>query len=396
MVKADLITGFLGSGKTTFIRRYVKWLLDQGEKVCILENDHGAVNVDMMLLSDLKSDRLGIEMVAGGCDYDCHRRRFKTKLITIAMLGYSRVLIEPSGLFDVDEFFDILHEDPLYSRYEIANVLTIVNADLEEDFSPDMDYMLASQISQSGRVILSHVQEVDAETIGRTADHIERALKGIRSERHFTLGDTIIAKDWDAFTDEDYRMISQSGYMESAFVKAFDMDHNAFNSLFFMNVSLSREALIENIKKIFQDPAAGHVLRIKGFVKDGLAAEADGDIDEGSLAVNEGAGDGRSTEGRVSVDDGAEYSRSTEGCASVNEGAGDGRDAECSPAVDAACRWYEINATSKAVKVGPIAEGQEIIIVIGENLDEKVIDAYLPSRWSTGHVKEWAASVVSC
>ena len=98
MVKADLITGFLGAGKTTFIRKYVSYLLSQGEKVCILENDYGAVNVDMMLLSDLKGENLGIEMVAGGCDYDCHRRRFRTKLITMAMLGYSRVIIEPSGI----------------------------------------------------------------------------------------------------------------------------------------------------------------------------------------------------------------------------------------------------------------------------------------------------------
>ena len=106
-----------------------------------------------MLLSDLRSDRLGIEMVAGGCDYDCHRRRFRTKLITMAMLGYDRVLIEPSGIFDVDEFFDILHEDPLDRRYEIANVLTIVSADLEENLSEEADYLLASQAAQAGRLI---------------------------------------------------------------------------------------------------------------------------------------------------------------------------------------------------------------------------------------------------
>ncbi len=53
VVKIDLITGFLGSGKTTFIRKYVKYLVDKGYNVGILENDYGAVNVDMMLLQDL-------------------------------------------------------------------------------------------------------------------------------------------------------------------------------------------------------------------------------------------------------------------------------------------------------------------------------------------------------
>ena len=47
MVTIDLITGFLGSGKTTFIKRYAKYLMDQGMNIGILENDFGAVNVDV-------------------------------------------------------------------------------------------------------------------------------------------------------------------------------------------------------------------------------------------------------------------------------------------------------------------------------------------------------------
>ena len=35
MVQVDLITGFLGAGKTTFLRRYVRYLVQQGHKVCI-------------------------------------------------------------------------------------------------------------------------------------------------------------------------------------------------------------------------------------------------------------------------------------------------------------------------------------------------------------------------
>ena len=49
MVTIDLITGFLGSGKTTFIKHYAKYLMDQGMNIGILENDFGAVNVDMLL-----------------------------------------------------------------------------------------------------------------------------------------------------------------------------------------------------------------------------------------------------------------------------------------------------------------------------------------------------------
>ena len=132
MIQIDLITGFLGSGKTTFIRKYAKYLIDQGLNIGILENDFGAVNVDAMLLQDILGDNCTLEMVAGGCDADCHRRRFKTKLIAMGMCGYDRVLVEPSGIFDMDEFFDALHEDPLDRWYTIGNVITIIDATLAQ------------------------------------------------------------------------------------------------------------------------------------------------------------------------------------------------------------------------------------------------------------------------
>ena len=323
MVKVDLITGFLGAGKTTFIRKYVSYLLDQGEKICILENDHGAINVDMMLLSDLRSDRLGIEMVAGGCDYDCHRRRFRTKLITMAMLGYDRVLIEPSGIFDVDEFFDILHEDPLDRRYEIANVLTIVSADLEEDLSEEADYLLASQVAQAGRLIFSRVQEADARAIEAVTAHVNRALAAIKCSRTFSPGENITVRDWDRMTEEDWQEIMTAGYAETGFEKRFSMDETGFQALFFMRISIPKDQVLANIRRIWQDPDVGRIFRIKGFLIDDPDRET----------------------------------------------------------------WIEVNATAGGTRVTPIPRGQEILIVIGEDLDEAAIDAYFPARFSTTHVR---------
>jgi len=105
MIKIDLITGFLGSGKTTFIKQYAQFFIRKGQRIGILENDFGAVNVDIMLLQELQGPDCELETVAGACDADCHKRRFKTKLIAMAMSGYDRVIVEPSGIFDTDEFF---------------------------------------------------------------------------------------------------------------------------------------------------------------------------------------------------------------------------------------------------------------------------------------------------
>jgi G3E family GTPase len=321
MVTIDLVTGFLGAGKTTFIRKYVEFLLSRGERICILENDYGAINVDMMLLADLKDRGVGIEMVAGGCDYDCHRRRFRTKLITMVMLGYSRVIVEPSGIFDVDEFFDILHEDPLCDRYEIGSILTILRADLPEDPSPEADYLLASQAASAGMVIFSHAGEVPDERAQATVDHLNRALTNIRCKRSFAMGENVLNTPWADLTEETWTKIAASGYRETAFEKQFSMDQNGFKSLFFMNLHHTLEELETQIRALFADPNVGTVQRVKGFARN----------DQG--------------------------------------------------------QWLEINATPDGTRTQPIPEGQDVIIVIGENLAEEVIDRYFPAKYSTSHVR---------
>ena len=179
MVKIDLITGFLGSGKTTFIKEYARYLMRQGLNIGILENDYGAINVDMMLLQDLEGEKCELEMIAGGCDADCHRRRFRTKLIAMGMCGYDRVIVEPSGIYDVDEFFDALREDPLDQWYEIGNVITIVDAKLEKDLSETADYLLASEAANAGCILLSHADEADPVQMDETIAHLNAAMEAI-------------------------------------------------------------------------------------------------------------------------------------------------------------------------------------------------------------------------
>lgn len=219
MVKIDLITGFLGSGKTTFIRKYASYLMSQGQNIGILENDYGAINVDMMLLSDLRGDNCELEMVSGGCDRDCHRRRFKTKLISMGMCGYDRVLIEPSGIFDMDEFFDTLHEEPLDRWYEIGNVITIVDAKLDPNLSKQADYVLASEAANAGLIVLSRSQEASPEEIEQTITHLNHALAQVKCKREIDASH-ILSTDWNSFTEEDFVRISscrvRSGQLRQA------------------------------------------------------------------------------------------------------------------------------------------------------------------------------------
>lgn len=312
MVKVDLITGFLGSGKTTFLKKYATYLMKKGEHIGIIENDFGAVNVDMMLLKDLEGDKCELEMVSGGCDYDCHRRRFKTKLIAFGMSDLDRVIVEPSGIYDVEEFFDVLYEEPLDKWYSIGNVITIVDAGLEDDLSYQSEYLLASQLADCGAAVVSKVAAHSKYDIDKTIDHINNSLSMFSCKRK--LGREIIIKDWEQFTDEDFEQISHSGYSIWDIAKPLIDKEKDFDSVFYMNVKFTSEGLKKSIDRIFNDEACGDVKRIKGFIKN----------DHGT--------------------------------------------------------YVEINATREKSVFVPIADGQEIIIVIGEHLNKERLDCLLLDR----------------
>lgn len=280
MVQVDLITGFLGAGKTTFLRRYASYLAKQGCKVCILENDFGAVNVDAMLVQDLLTEGCEIETISGGCDCDTHQRRMRTKLISMAMRGFERVLVEPSGIFDVDEFFDVLRDDPLDRWCTIGNVIAIVDAMLPETLSPQADYILASETAKAGMILLSRSQLATAEQCAAAKAHLARALTACKCSRVFG-EEEILVKDWDTLTDAEMAEVAACGHRQASCEKLHFDEHKAFSSAYFLECGLDQDTLTRNIPKLFGDPDCGQVIRVKGFVPEGTAwlelnATADG------------------------------------------------------------------------------------------------------------------------
>ena len=267
MVKVDLITGFLGAGKTTFLQKYAAYWAGQGCRVCVLENDFGAVNVDAMLLQDLEALGCEIETISGGCDCDTHQRRMRTKLISMAMRGFERVIVEPSGIFDVDEFFDVLRDEPLDNWYQLDNVIAIVDALLPEQLSPQAEYILASESAWAGAVLLSRCQLTSPAQQQRAAAHLARALEACKCSRKFG-PEEIIAKDWADLTEEDMARITRCGYRQASYEKLHFDEHDAFTSAYFLELGLSRVQLEKNIPALFTDAACGRVLRVKGFVED--------------------------------------------------------------------------------------------------------------------------------
>lgn len=268
MVTIDLVTGFLGSGKTTFIKKYAQFLMDRGLHIGILENDFGAINVDMLMLHELRNDKCELEMISGGCDADCHRRRFKTKLISMAMCGYDRVIVEPSGIYDVDEFFDALREEPLDQWYEIGNVIAILDARLENKMSAQADYLLASEIANAGKVIFSHADQASGEQITDTVGHLNRALEQIQCRRRIDPAKDILSKNLTELTGADLEELFCCGYHPESYRKMDLEDHKSFDSLYFMEEKITPQTMEKAVRELFSHKEYGEIFRVKGFLKD--------------------------------------------------------------------------------------------------------------------------------
>ena len=282
--------------------------MEQGQNIGILENDFGAVNVDMMLLQELGGEQCELEMISGGCDPETHRRRFRTKLIAMGMCGYDRVLVEPSGIYDMDEFFDVLHEEPLDQWYEIGNVIAVVDARLEDTLSPEAEYLLASQAANAGCMILSKCDTATEEQRQNTIAHLKRSLAALGCKQR--ADQKILCEGAEPLPDQEFAAILSCGYYIASYEKPDFAKGQAFESLYFSGYASGRRC---------------------------------------------GYGGGEEDAERSGV-------RTYFPCEGILQNP-DGT-------------WLEINATQQEITRKPIANGQDVLIVIGEKLVEDTIRAY--------------------
>ena len=312
MIALDLLTGFLGAGKTTFLRRYVQYFVKCGVKVCVLENDYGAINTDMLLLQDLRSELCELEMVVGGDGYEAHRRRLRTKLISMAMMGYQRVIMEPSGIFDPDELTDLLCEEPLDQWYRLENVIAIADAAKDTAASEEDAYLTVCQIADAGALVLSKTQFVSAETSAGKVEELNRLLEQYGCRRRFGK-EEVFSGDWNSLTDADMEKLASCGHGNYEHVHLQSARENGYASLFYFRLRMDRDEVEHAAERCMRDPACGSIVRIKGAFRTGPEDEP---------------------------------------------------------------QWFLINATRGRCEITPSHEGQEVLIVIGSGLDKEAVDRY--------------------
>ena len=98
-MKLDLVTGFLGAGKTTLISRFCRYFTGQGWRFGVVENEFGAAGVDSAILREVFGE---VRELSGGCICCTLKSGFYTLLEELSHTC-DRVIVEPSGLYNLDD-----------------------------------------------------------------------------------------------------------------------------------------------------------------------------------------------------------------------------------------------------------------------------------------------------
>ena len=131
MLEVLMVTGPLGSGKTTVVNQLLKAELGQGRRVAVLINEFGAVSVDGMLL-EARPELADIANLVGGCV--CCSLRGEVVATLAAWCDQpeaarpQRVVLETTGLADPTDLVDLEQEPVLAGRMRLAGCLTVVSA----------------------------------------------------------------------------------------------------------------------------------------------------------------------------------------------------------------------------------------------------------------------------
>lgn len=155
MIRLDVISGFLGAGKTTFIKALIEEEVFGDEKVVILENEYGEVNMDSVFL---QGTDIPVYEITKGCICCSLQDDFVATLVEIAdKVKPDRVLIEPSGIFMLETLFDLLKNGLLKDSYELGQIISIVDVTLFDGRFIPMQGIIANQVKHADTVLFSKV-----------------------------------------------------------------------------------------------------------------------------------------------------------------------------------------------------------------------------------------------
>ena len=202
MTKIDIISGFLGAGKTTFIKKMIEEVF-QGQKIVLIENEFGEVGIDGGFLKDA-----GIEITEmnSGCiccslvgDFDKNLKEVLEKFHP------DRIMIEPSGVGKLSDVMKSVIDLEKERDVKLNALVTVVNAAKATKQMKAFGEFFNNQIEFATTIVLSRTQNV-------TQEKLELCVRQIQALNEKA---AVITTPWDEISgDAILKVMEQSDSME--------------------------------------------------------------------------------------------------------------------------------------------------------------------------------------
>lgn len=173
MTKIDIISGFLGAGKTTFIKKLLEEAIS-GEQVVLIENEFGEIGIDGGFLKD---SGIEIREMNSGCICCSLVGDFGVALKeVIQKYSPDRIIIEPSGVGKLSDVIKAVQKVENEVDIKLNSFTTVVDVTKCKMYMKNFGEFFSNQIEYAGTVILSRT-----DTSKATDDKVKTAVEMIRS-----------------------------------------------------------------------------------------------------------------------------------------------------------------------------------------------------------------------
>jgi len=175
MTKIDIISGFLGAGKTTLIKKLLKEAL-AGTKVVLIENEFGEIGIDGGFL---KESGIEITEMNSGCICCSLVGDFETSLKQVMdQYAPERILIEPSGVGKLSDVMRAIQNiADADDNMELNSAVTVVDATKAKVYIKNFGEFFINQIENAGTIILTRCDKADEKKIETAVELIREHNK---------------------------------------------------------------------------------------------------------------------------------------------------------------------------------------------------------------------------
>lgn len=264
MVKLDIVSGFLGAGKTTFIKKILNTCAIAGEKVVLIENEFGDVGIDNEVLRVAGFD---IYEISRGCVCCTLKEEFIFTLEQILSQKPDRIVFEPSGIFILSEIFDLFKSPEISETCCLNSVTTIVDGLNFIRHKDGFTFFFQNQIAKASSLVISKTQFL----ADKELDKIRNKLRKMNDSAE------IISINWDDFSPEKIALLLDGNTkyaVNNLWGSTEGCTHKHNLNHFFESLGLSSLKSmdikeLEGILRQLSNYEFGKILRGKGIIKSG-------------------------------------------------------------------------------------------------------------------------------